>query len=74
MKVHILDDWFDTLRGLPCFAKLDGHDVAVWTDHVEDAAVLVSSPDNPSRSARLRYEHALDADLPPHASSAAANR
>ena len=24
MKVHILDDWFDTLRTLPCFAKLDG--------------------------------------------------
>ena len=36
MKVHILDDWFDTLRGLPCFAKLDGHDVTVWTDHEPD--------------------------------------
>ncbi len=40
MKVHILDDWFDTLRGLPCFAKLAGHDVTVWTDHVENASVL----------------------------------
>lgn len=40
MKVHILDDWFDTLRGLPCFAKLEGHDVTVWTDHVEDVEVL----------------------------------
>ena len=36
MKVHILDDWFDTLRGLPCFARLDGHDVTVWTDHEPD--------------------------------------
>ena len=36
MKVHILDDWFDTLRGLPCFAKLAGHDVTVWTDHEPD--------------------------------------
>ena len=36
MKVHILDDWFDTLRGLPCFARLAGHEVTVWTDHVED--------------------------------------
>lgn len=36
MRVHILDDWFDTLRGLPSFAKLDGHEVTVWTDHVED--------------------------------------
>ncbi|WP_417526279.1 D-2-hydroxyacid dehydrogenase family protein [Marinovum sp.] len=40
MKVHILDDWFDTLRGLPCFRLLDGHDVTVWTDHVADEAAL----------------------------------
>ena len=33
MKVAILDDWFDTLRGLPCFAKLNGMDVTVFTDH-----------------------------------------
>ena len=33
MKVHILDDWFDTLQTLFCFTKLDGHDVAIWTDH-----------------------------------------
>ncbi len=40
MKVHILDDWFDTLSGLPCFAKLAGHDVTVWTDHEPDPAKL----------------------------------
>lgn len=40
MKVHILDDWFDTLRGLPCFAKLHGLDVTVWTDHCDDVAAL----------------------------------
>ena len=40
MKVHILDDWFDTLRGLPCFEKLGGHDVTVWTDHEPDPARL----------------------------------
>ena len=40
MKIAILDDWFDTLRHLPCFAKLAAHDVRVWNDHVEDDAVL----------------------------------
>jgi D-3-phosphoglycerate dehydrogenase len=40
MKITILDDWFDTLRGLPCFARLAGHDVTVWTDHVDDEDVL----------------------------------
>ena len=42
MKVHILDDWFDTLRGLPSFARLDGHEVTVWTDHVEDVETLAT--------------------------------
>jgi len=40
MKVAILDDWFDTLRTLPCFAKLAGHSVTVFTDHVQDVDVL----------------------------------
>jgi D-3-phosphoglycerate dehydrogenase len=40
MKVTILDDYFDTLRTLKCFESLDGHDVTVWTDHVEDTTEL----------------------------------
>lgn len=40
MRVTILDDWFDTLRTLDCYAKLAGHDVTVWNDHAEDLGVL----------------------------------
>ena len=40
MKVAILDDWFDTLRTLECFERLAGHDVTVFTDHVQDTDVL----------------------------------
>jgi D-3-phosphoglycerate dehydrogenase len=40
MKISILDDYFDTLRTLPCYRKLDGHDVTVWTDHVQDTGTL----------------------------------
>ncbi|MGE0699866.1 MAG: D-2-hydroxyacid dehydrogenase family protein [Hyphomicrobiaceae bacterium] len=36
MKITILDDYFDTIRSLPCFGKLAGHDVTVWNDHVQD--------------------------------------
>lgn len=50
MKVAILDDWFDTLRGLPCFGLLAGHDVTVLTAHVPDPAAL---------AARLRGTEAL---------------
>lgn len=41
MKIAILDDYFDTLRTLPCFAKLDGHDVTVFNDHVQETGALV---------------------------------
>ncbi len=40
MKVYILDDWFDTLRNLPCFELLKGHDVTVLTDHEPDPVAL----------------------------------
>ncbi len=50
MRVHILDDWFDTLRRLPCYEKLAGHDVTVWTDH---------EPDPEKLAARMRDAEAL---------------
>ena len=40
MRVAILDDYFDTLRTLPCFDRLAGHQVTVWTDHVADLDAL----------------------------------
>src|SRR5215813_12615225 len=40
MKITILDDYFDTLRTLPSFAKLNGHEVEVFTDHVQDTDAL----------------------------------
>ena len=40
MRLAILDDWFDTLRGLPCFSKLDGIDVTVFSDHEPDVDAL----------------------------------
>ena len=40
MRISILDDYFDTLRTLACFRKLDGHEVTVWNDHTEDVDTL----------------------------------
>jgi D-3-phosphoglycerate dehydrogenase / 2-oxoglutarate reductase len=42
MKISILDDYFDTLRTLACFHKLDEHEVAVWTDHTQDIDTLAA--------------------------------
>ena len=40
MRISILDDYHDTVRTLPCFAKLAGHDVTIWNDHVQDVDAL----------------------------------
>ena len=42
MKISILDDYFDTVRTLGCFGKLDGHEVTVWNDHVQDTDALAA--------------------------------
>jgi D-3-phosphoglycerate dehydrogenase len=36
MNIAILDDYFDTIRTLPCFQKLKDHEVRIWNDHVQD--------------------------------------
>ena len=40
MKVTVLDDYFDTVRTLGCFGRLQGHDVTIWNDHVQDVDKL----------------------------------
>jgi D-3-phosphoglycerate dehydrogenase len=42
MRVAILDDYTDTLRTLPCFARLAGHEVTVHTDHTDDQDELAA--------------------------------
>ncbi|MBV9970417.1 MAG: D-2-hydroxyacid dehydrogenase family protein [Xanthobacteraceae bacterium] len=42
MKIAILDDYHDTIRTLACVSRLAGHDVTVWTDHVQDDDVLAA--------------------------------
>jgi D-3-phosphoglycerate dehydrogenase / 2-oxoglutarate reductase len=42
MKISILDHYFDTLRTLSCFRKLDGYEVEIWNDHVDDVDTLAA--------------------------------
>jgi D-3-phosphoglycerate dehydrogenase len=42
VNVTILDDYFDTVRTLACFAKLSGHAVTIWNDHVQDVGALAA--------------------------------
>ena len=63
MRVAILDDYFDTLRTLDCFARLDGHDVTVWTDHVQDVDLLAERLDGTEALVLIRERTVIDAAL-----------
>jgi D-3-phosphoglycerate dehydrogenase len=63
MKVHILDDWFDTLRALPCFDLLAGHDVTVWTDHEPDPVALAQRVHDAEALVLFRERTRIGADL-----------
>jgi D-3-phosphoglycerate dehydrogenase len=42
VKITILDDYFDTVRTLACFARLASHEVTVWNDHLQDTEALAA--------------------------------
>lgn len=63
MKISILDDYFDTLRGLPCFAKLAGHEVTVWNDHVQDTDALAARLVDTEVLVLIRERTKIQADL-----------
>lgn len=40
MNITILDDWFDTIRSLPSYAQLNGHDVTIHHDNAQEVDAL----------------------------------
>jgi D-3-phosphoglycerate dehydrogenase len=63
VRVSILDDYFDTLRTLPCFDKLAGHDVTVWTDHAQELDVLADRLRDTEALVLIRERTQIDAAL-----------
>ena len=63
MRITILDDYFDTLRTLPCFRKLDGHQVEIWNDHVQDTDALVARLKDTEVLVLIRERTAIRAPL-----------
>ena len=63
MKIAILDDYFDTLRTLPCFQKLKGHEVTVWNDHVQDTDALAARLKDTECLVLIRERTAIQAAL-----------
>ena len=63
MRVSILDDYFDTVRSLDCFSALDGHEVTVWNDHVDDVDVLARRLASTEVLVLIRERTTITADL-----------
>ena len=63
MKIAILDDYHDTLRSLPCFARLAGHEVTVFNDHVQDTAVLAQRLKDTEALVLIRERTQIRAEL-----------
>ena len=63
MKISILDDYFDTLRTLPCFRKLEGHEVEIWNDHVDEMGILASRLRETEALVLIRERTRITADL-----------
>ena len=63
MKVAILDDWFDTLRTLPCYRRLDQHEVTVWTDHTQDVDRLADRLRDTEALVLIRERTTITAEL-----------
>jgi D-3-phosphoglycerate dehydrogenase len=63
MNVTILDDYFDTLRTLPSFARLDGHKVTIWNDHVQDTDELAERLKDTEALVLIRERTKIRADL-----------
>lgn len=63
MKISILDDYGDTLRSLPSFEKLAGHDVTIWNDHVEEVATLAERLRDSDVLVLIRERTAIRAQL-----------
>jgi D-3-phosphoglycerate dehydrogenase len=63
MKISILDDYFDTLRTLPSFQKLKGHEVVIWNDHVQDTGALAIRLKDTECLVLIRERTKIQADL-----------
>lgn len=63
MKIVIPDDYQDAVRQLACFEKLDGHEVTVYNDTVNDNDVLAERFRDAEVLVLIRERTAVDDDL-----------
>lgn len=63
MKIHILDDYQNTVRTLGSFPRLAGHDVTIWNDHTSDVRELAARLKDAEALVLLRERTQIGAPL-----------
>lgn len=63
MNIAILDDGFDIVRTLTCFANVSSHRVSIWNDHTKDVDTLAARLDNAEVLVLLRERTPIRAPL-----------
>jgi D-3-phosphoglycerate dehydrogenase / 2-oxoglutarate reductase len=63
MNISILDDYFDTVRTLPCFDKLAPFQVTIWNDHVQDVELLAERLEDTEALVLIRERTKIQAPL-----------
>lgn len=63
MNITILDDYQDTVRTLPSFSKVAGHQVTIWNDHTKDVDALAARLEDTEALALIRERTPIRAPL-----------
>lgn len=63
MKITVLDDYQDVVRTFPCFATMDGFDVEIWNDHVQELEPLAERLMDTDVLLLIRERTAISRDL-----------
>lgn len=63
MNITILDDYQDTVRTLPSFSKVAGHQVTIWNDHTKDIDALAARLKDTEALALIRERTPIRAPL-----------
>lgn len=63
LRVAIINDYQDVVRTLDCFSRLEGHEITIWTDIVDDIELLANRLSNADVLVLMRERTRIDEDL-----------
>ncbi|WP_245451860.1 D-2-hydroxyacid dehydrogenase family protein [Mesorhizobium waimense] len=63
LRIAIINDYQDVVRTLDCFSRLEGHEITIWTDIVDDIDLLANRLSEADVLVLMRERTRIDEDL-----------